>query len=192
MVLPGGKASRRHDWGLRDQRTVLLLGPLDPAAAAAATAQVMTLDADGDDDIILHMACGEGDVLAALTLADVIHLANARVIAVAKGMTGGVAVAPFAAADRRVASPRASFHLKEPRLTLAGTALELANGADEARRQIDQFQSWIAGATGRPRQAIADDLHRGRLLDADAAVDYGLVHEILADPRSHDDAEKAP
>lgn len=158
---------------------MLLLGPLDHATASAAAAQLMTLDAEADEEVTLHVASGDGDTLAALMLADVVGLMNAPVTAVAKGMVGGVALVPFAAASRRVASPRAWFRMSEPRLALDGTATELTTGAQEARRRIDQIHRWLEGATGKDRSTLTEDLRRGLILDAEEAVAYGLVDEIL-------------
>jgi ATP-dependent Clp protease protease subunit len=36
----------------------------------------------------------------------------------------------------------------------------------------------VAGATGQPRSRVEDDFSTGRLLDAEQARAYGLVHEI--------------
>lgn len=178
MVLPapGSRACRPS---LSDQRVVLLLGPLDPETASAVAAQLMTLDAEGAEEVTLQMATGDGDILAALMLADVIDLMNAPVTAVAKGMVGGVALAPFAATDRRVASPRAWFRMSEPRLALDGSAADLAIGAEEARRHLDQLRRWVAAATRKDPATVAEDLRTGRILDTEEAVAYGLVHEIL-------------
>jgi ATP-dependent protease ClpP protease subunit len=40
------------------------------------------------------------------------------------------------------------------------------------------FQAYLARATGRPVDEIADDMRRGRDLDAGEAQDYGLIDTI--------------
>ena len=186
MVLPATRSEPGRG-RLSEQRVVLLLGPLSPEAGSAAAAQLMTLDAEGDEEVALQMASGDGDTVAALMLADVVGLMNAPVTAVAKGMVGGVALAVFAAADRRSASPRAWFRMSEPRLALDGTATELTTGAQEARRQIDQIRRLVADATGKDVSTVTEDLRGGRILDAEEAVAYGLVDEILGGDVSRDD-----
>lgn len=182
LVMPAHGPAGRRERNLHQQRTVLLTGALDDDAATTVAAEVMTFDAEGDDDITLHLTSTDGDLVAALMLAEVLDLANAPVTAIAKGIVGGVALAPFAAADRRVASPRATFRMTEPRMSfdLDGTASQLTTAAEEVRRQLGQLHRWIAAATGKPEEEVADDLERGRILDAEEALAYGLVDEILS------------
>jgi len=41
-----------------------------------------------------------------------------------------------------------------------------------------RFQGRLAKATGRPAEEIADDMRRGRYLDAREALEYGLIDAI--------------
>ncbi|HZF04034.1 MAG TPA: ATP-dependent Clp protease proteolytic subunit, partial [Patescibacteria group bacterium] len=51
-----------------------------------------------------------------------------------------------------------------------------AHGAGDAA--VWRFQARLAKATGRPAEDIADDMRRGRYLDARAALAYGLIDAI--------------
>lgn len=183
LVMPARPPARVGDEGLLERRTVLLFGPLTHGAATRAAAQVMALDAEGEGEISLHISCQDGELLAALMLAETIDLATSPVIATAKGMVAGVALAPFAAADRRVASSRAMFRLSEPTLSLEAVASELTTRTEELLTHVGRLRAWIAEATGQPPTSVADDMERGRMLDASAALDYGLLDEILSGPR---------
>lgn len=178
LVLPTEKRARQVDHELMAHRTLLLLGSLDDDVATRLAAQLMTLDAEGEDEITLHLSCQEGELLAALMVAETIDLATSPVVVLAKGVVGGVALAPFAAAHRRVASSHVTFRMSEPRLCLSGVANELTAEAEEVLRHVDRLHGWIATATGQPKHTIAEDFRRGRTLDADAALAYGLIDEI--------------
>jgi ATP-dependent Clp protease, protease subunit len=167
---------------LLTHRIVLALGALDHDLATRVAAEIMMLDAEGGDPITLHLAAHDGALLSALMVAETISLAASPVVAVAKGVVGGVALAPFAAADRRSASPHVTFRMTEPRLDVSGVASELTAGVQEFERQVKRFHRWIADATGQPESTIAQDMRRGRILDAEAALAYGLVHEIVTGP----------
>jgi ATP-dependent Clp protease, protease subunit len=182
LVAPARRPARADEYGLLERRTVLLLGPLTHDAATRAAAQVMALDADGEGEIALHVSCQDGELLAALMLAETVDLAASPVIATAKGLIAGVALAPFAAADRRMASSRATFRLSEPTLSLEGAASDLTARAEELLSHVGRLRAWIAEATGRSPATVAEDMERGRLLDADDALDYGLLDEILSGP----------
>lgn len=173
----------QDDLGLLERRIVLLLGPVEPGTATRVAAQVMALDADDDAPIRLHVSSEDGELTSALMLADVVDLARSPVVALAKGVVGGVALAPFCAAARRLAAPRATFRLREPRLSLSGDADELTAGAEAIRQQVERLRRWVADATGQPRQQVADDMRRGRTLTARTAVGYGLIDRIVTSER---------
>ena len=59
---------------LLEQRVVLLHGPLDEMTVTRVSAELMTLDAEGDDPVSLRVDCGEASLAPALTLMDVIEL----------------------------------------------------------------------------------------------------------------------
>ena len=167
---------------LLHRRIVMLAGNLDQALATRATAQLMLLDADSSGPVQLHFSCPDGDLDAALMLADTLDLMRAPVTATARGTIGGPAVAALAAADRRLAHPHCLLVLREPRGTASGRADELAIAADQHARRVRDLCERLASATGRDVDAVAADLRRGRVLTAAEAVDYGLLHDLAALP----------
>ena len=61
---------------------------------------------------------------------------------------------------------------------MTGTPHEIAERSVQHRHALWRFQARLAKATGRPVEDIADDMRRGRYLDAREALDYGLIHAI--------------
>jgi ATP-dependent Clp protease protease subunit len=167
---------------LLHRRIVMLAGDLDHALAMRATAQLMLLDADSAEPVQLHLSCPDGDLDAALMLADTLDLMRAPVTATARGTIGGPAVAALAAADRRLAHPHCLLVLREPRGTASGRADELAIAADQHARRVRDLCERLSTATGRDADVVAADLRRGRVLTAAQAVDYGLLHDLAVLP----------
>lgn len=168
------------DWvrtRLFDRRTVLVSGTLDTDLATAAAAELMTLDATGDEGITVHLDCGESGLEAAFTLIDVIDLVGVPVTTVCVGRLAGPAVGVLAVGERRLALPHASFHLTEPRSSFSGHADDVAGWAAQYRKLLDRFVARLAEATGRGEAELAEDLRAGRHLDAAEARRYGLVDE---------------
>jgi ATP-dependent Clp protease, protease subunit len=162
-----------------DQRTVLISGELDTTLATAAAAELMTLDAEGDDLITVHLDCPEGSLDAAFTLMDVIDLVGVPVTTVCVGRLAGPPVGVLAVGDRRLALPHAQVHLTEPRSSFAGRPDDVAGWAAQYQRLLDRFVARIASAVRHSEKEVAADLRRGRHLDADEARQYGLVDEIV-------------
>ena len=162
---------------LLEQRIVLASGVLDDAAATRLSAQLLTLDAEGDGPVRLELQNLRSDLPAALTLMGVLDVVRAQVHAYASGETGGSALGVLASCPRRLAYPNASFTLSEPRMHFAGTATAVTAHEQQARRMVDSLFYRLAEVTGRDAEEIREDARQGRVLTVAEAIGYGLVHE---------------
>lgn len=160
---------------LFERRIVFVTGRLDDALAAQATAQIVALDAAGDAPIELVLNSGDGTLEAAFALVDVIDAARATVRVQCQGQVSGPAIGVLAAADVRVATPHTTFRLMAPTTQLSGAPEQIAAQSEQHRHLLWRLQARLAKATGRPAEDVADDMRRGRYLDAREALAYGLV-----------------
>jgi ATP-dependent Clp protease protease subunit len=163
---------------LFERRMVFVTGRLDDALAGQAAAQIMALDSSGDAPIDLFLDSGDGTLEAAFVLIDVIDAARTTLRAHCRGQVSGPAVGVVAAATERSAAPHTTFRLTAPVERVAGTPDEVAERSAGHRNLLWRFQARLARATGRPAEDIADDMRRGRYLDAREALDYGLIDAI--------------
>jgi ATP-dependent Clp protease, protease subunit len=161
---------------LFEQRIVMAHGELDDEAATSLCAQLLTLDAEGDEPIRLEVQGLTAGLAAALTVMGVLDVLRVPVRACAGGQLGGPALGVLAAASERRAYPNAVFVLSEPRLGFKGTATSLASHEEQVRVMLDQIYLRLASVTGREIDEIRADARRGRCLTADEAVGYGLIH----------------
>jgi ATP-dependent Clp protease, protease subunit len=187
MTLAGGispeQPSRRRlaAWlqeKLFERRIVLVTGRLDDDVAAEAAAALMTLDATGDTPIDLHLDSADGTLEAAFVLIDTLDLLRAAVRVHCRGQVGGPAIGIVAAADQGSAAPHARFRLCPPMARFSGTPDEIAAHSLHQQELLWRFHARLAQRTGRPAEEIAEDIRRGRYLDAREALDYGLIDEI--------------
>jgi len=163
---------------LLEQRVVMLHGPLDETAATRISAELMTLDADGDDAVTLRIDCREAALAPALTLMDVVELMGVPVRALCLGQIGGGAVGIVAVCAHRSALPSTRFSLVEPATQFESHVRNVeqwaAVRADERRR----FCERVAAAVGKSPARVEGDLTRGRFLGATEALAYGLLDEV--------------
>jgi ATP-dependent Clp protease, protease subunit len=164
------------------QRIVLAAGVLDDEAATRLSAQLLTLDAEGDGPIRLELQNLRAELPAALTVMGVLDVVRAPVHAFASGETGAAALGVLASCPRRAAYPNASFTLSEPRLQFGGTVTAVTAREQQARRMVDSLFYRIADATGRPADEIRDDARRCRTLTSAEALGYGLITERVSKP----------
>jgi ATP-dependent Clp protease protease subunit len=162
---------------LLEQRIVLASGVLDDPAATRLSAQLLTLDAEGDGPIRLELQNLRSELPAALALMGILDVMRAEVQAFASGETGGPALGVLASCPRRLAYPNASFTLSEPRLRFAGTATAVSAHEQQAERMVDSLFYRLAEATGRDAEGIREDARHGRVFTVAEAIGYGLVHD---------------
>lgn len=163
---------------LLERRVVVVFGPLDDAAANRACAELMTLDATGDDPIELRLNSTGGDLDPAFVLIDAIDIVGVPVQATCMGCVEGSALGVLAVTERRRAAPHTRFRLCEPEVSHQGDPHQLEAWAAQHRRRMQRFCEVLALSTGRGSERVANDLSSGRYLDAPQALDYGLIDEI--------------
>ena len=163
---------------LFEQRTVLLSGELDDQTATDTAAQLMTLDALGDEHITVQVNSWGGSLEAAFAVIDTIDLLGVPVHTLCAGRAEGPVIGVVAAGAVRRSAPHARFRLCQPQFESRGTAGELAEWSLHCRRQLDRFCERLALATGRSVSGVTDDLEAGRYLSAEEARRYGLVDEV--------------
>ena len=167
-----------------ERRIITVSGVLDGTRAGDVAASLMTLDALGDDHIVLRLDCPDASLEAAFTVMDTIDLLGVPVHVLCVGMAGGPAVGVLAVAGRRLITPHGRVHLCEPTLQLAGRASDLQSWSSHYQSQLERLQHRLAEATGQPFEHIEADMQRRRFLDAEEALAYGLVDEIAMRPRT--------
>ena len=79
---------------------------------------------------------------------------------------------------QRIASPHTRFRLDQPTTQVSGTPDHIALHSQQQKELLWRFQARVARSTGRPAEEIADDMRRGRYLDAKEALEYGLIDAI--------------
>jgi ATP-dependent Clp protease, protease subunit len=165
---------------LFERRVVLVTGRLDDDAAGKAAAALLALDASGDRPIELHLDSPDGALGAAFVLIDMADTLRSALRVLCRGQIGGPVIGVIAAADHCAAAPHTRFHLSQPTVRFAGTPEEIAAQNRHQQELLWKLYGRLAQRTGRPAEEIAEDMRRGRYLDASEAVDYGLIEEITA------------
>ena len=155
---------------------MLATGRLDDDAATKAAAALLALDADGDRPNELHLDSPDGALGAAFVLIDTAD--KLRSALRCRGQIGGPAIGVVAAGDHRAATPHARFHLSQPTARFVGTPEEIAAQSRQQQELLWNLYGRLARRTGRPAEEIAEDMRRGRYLDARQALDYGLIDKI--------------
>jgi len=162
------------------RRIVLVTGRLDDATAAKAAAALLALDASGDRPIEIHLDSPDGALEAVFALTDTADTLRSTLRVLCRGQIGGPAIAVVAAGDHRASAPHARFRLSQPTARFTGTPAEITTRSRQQQELLWKLYGRLARRTGRPAEEIAEDMRRGRYLDAGEALAYGLIDEIIA------------
>lgn len=165
---------------LLGRRTVLVASTLDDETASRVAAELMTLDALGDDPIELWLNCGGGTFDAALAVMDVVDLAGVAVRATCLGRVDGPAVGVLAVADHRSVAPHSRVRFDAPSASLSGRVADVVHAADEFTRRQLAFCTRVAQASGQTVEWVTDALRARRTFEPLEAVRAGLADEISA------------
>jgi ATP-dependent Clp protease, protease subunit len=164
------------------KRIVLASGLLDDEAATRLSAQLLTLDAEGDEPIRLELQNLRAELPAALTIMGILDVVRVPVHGCVSGEISGPALGVLAACPRRTGYPHASFTLTEPKLEFGGTVTAISAREQRVTRMLDTLYFRLADVTGREIDEIRDDARRGRCLTTAQAIGYGLIQAQEARP----------
>jgi ATP-dependent Clp protease, protease subunit len=161
------------------RRIVLAHGHLTDESATRLCAQLLTLDAEGDDPIRLELQSLTADLTAALTVMGVLDTVGVPVQARAAGRTAGAALGVLAACPQRAAYPNALFALTEPTEEFGGTVDAVTAREEQTRAMTGTLYERLAEVTGHEVDEVRVAIRAGQVLTAAGAVDYGLVSEVI-------------
>jgi ATP-dependent Clp protease, protease subunit len=171
--------SRVYD-DLLARRTVVLDRALDGETATLVAAQLMALDADGDQAITLVVNSPGGPLDAAAAVLDTIDLVRGPLDTTCLGRADGTAaVVAASGTGRRRMGAGARVRLRLADLELTGPASRLDDDLARHRDLQEALIDRLVAITGQERRLVERDVETGRTLTAAEAVDYGLADEVI-------------
>lgn len=164
-------------------RTVLVFGEIDMRLAERVTAQITALAADSDKPIRMIINSPGGHVESGDTIHDMIRFCGVEVKAIGTGWVASAGVSIFLGAkkENRLSLPNTRFMLHQPAGGMRGQASDIQIEAEQIIKMRDRVNRMIARETGQSVERITKDTQRNYWLNAEEAVEYGLVSKIITD-----------
>lgn len=164
---------------LYQSRKLYLRGPIEDTVADTLVAQLMSLDADGDEDVTLYINSPGGLVSGMFAIYDVIHLMRAKVNTVCIGMAASAAAFLLATpSGTRAATPNARIMFHQPLGGARGQAVDIQIQAQQIGFLRERLNEILAERTGQPLERIREDTDRDFWLSAEEALEYGAIDEV--------------
>ncbi|WP_329535181.1 ATP-dependent Clp protease proteolytic subunit [Streptomyces sp. NBC_01450] len=169
---------------LLDERIVFLGTPIDDTSANDVMAQFMHLEYLAPDrDISLYINSPGGSFSAMTAIYDTMQFVSCDVETTCLGQAASAAAVLLAcgAPGKRFALPGARVLIHQPSLPepVQGQASDLALQAEELMRTRRLLEDMLVRHTGQSPEQVSADIERDKILDAQAALAYGLVDGII-------------
>ena len=167
---------------LLKDRIVFLGGEIDDDLANIIVAQLLFLEMDDpDQDISLYINSPGGSVTAGMAIYDTMRYLKCEVSTLCIGMAASMGAFLLAAGakGKRKALPNAEIMIHQPSGGARGQATDRAIQAEQILKTKKQMNQLLSEMTGQPLETIAKDVERDNYMDADEALKYGLIDEII-------------
>ncbi len=169
---------------LLTERIVYLGTAIDPGVANTLIAQLFVLEARSpDQEINLYINCEGGDITSMLAVYDTMQYIQTPVYTtcVGQAIAAGAVLLAAGAPGRRAMLPHARVVLHQPAVSGQGAIPDLILQADEVVRLRAEMESILSRHTGQTVPTLRADTDRDRVFTARAALEYGLVDQVLTD-----------
>jgi ATP-dependent Clp protease protease subunit len=170
---------------LLKNRIIYLGTAIDDKVANNIVAQLLFLsNEDRESPIQMYINSPGGQVYAGLAIYDAMQIIPNPISTLAVGVTASFGTVLLAAGTKgmRYALPNATIHMHQPLGGAQGQATEIEIQAREILRLKARLNQILAAHTGQTVETIQRDTERDRYMDAQQAMEYGLVDHIMEIP----------
>jgi ATP-dependent Clp protease, protease subunit len=167
---------------LFEERIIFLGVQIDDTSADDVMAQLLCLESmDPDRDISVYINSPGGSYTAMTAIYDTMQFVKPDITTVCLGQAASAAAVLLAAGSpgKRYALPHARILIHQPYTEGGGQGTDIEIQANELMRMRTQMEGIIAKHTGRSLELVAKDIERDKILDAEAAVEYGIVDSVI-------------
>jgi len=186
VIEKSGRTERAYDIYSRllKDRIVFLGSSLNDAAANLIIAQMLFLsNEDNKNDIHLYINSPGGSITAGLAIYDTMQFLRCDVATYCVGLAASMAALLLAGGktNKRFLLANSRVLLHQPLISgiLEGTATDLDIEAREILRLRTRLYDILARHTGQSPEKVEKDCDRNLWLEAEEAINYGLVDRIL-------------
>ena len=156
---------------------------MDDAAANDIMAQLLVLEGlDPDRDITMYINSPGGSFTSLMAIYDTMQYVRPDVQTVCLGQAASAAAVLLAAGTpgKRAALPNARVLIHQPASGgVQGQVSDLEIQANEIERMRQLMETTLARHTGKSAEQIRIDTDRDKILDAEAAKEYGIIDQVF-------------
>ena len=177
---------------LLKERIIFLVGPVEDHMASLVTAQLLFLEAENPKkEISMYINSPGGIVTSGMAIYDTMQFIRPAVSTLCTGQAASMGSLLLAAGakDMRFALPNARIMVHQPSGGFQGQASDIERHAQEILSLRARLNSIYSKHTGQAVKKIEDALERDNFMTADAAKEFGLIDDVIAERGEQDEEE---
>lgn len=184
VVEQTGRGERSYDIFSRllNDRIVMLNEEVNMNTSSLIVAQLLYLEGqDASKDISLYINSPGGSVTDGMAIYDTMQYIKCDVSTICIGMAASMGAFLLAAGakGKRYALPNCDIMIHQPSGGAKGQATDINIHAQHILKTKQKLNKILSKKTGQPYEVIAADTERDNFMDAQQALEYGIVDKII-------------
>ena len=166
---------------LLEDRIIILSGEIDDHSANIVVSELLYLDSINNRDIQLYINSPGGSVTAGMAIYDTMRFIKSDVSTICVGLAAsmGAFLLSSGTKGKRFSLPNSEIMIHQPLGGVQGQATEIKIVAEQIIKIKKKINTLLAANTGQDLNTIENDTERDKFLDANEALEYGLIDKIL-------------
>ncbi len=166
---------------LLKNRIIILSGEITDDSANVVVAQLLYLDSLNHEDISIYINSPGGSITAGMAIYDTMNFVKSDVSTICIGMAAsmGAFLLSCGKKGKRFILPNAEVMIHQPLGGAQGQATEIKIAAERILKLKAKLNRILAQNTKQALETIENDTERDHFLDAEEALAYGIVDEII-------------
>ena len=167
---------------LLKERVIFLSGPVEDYMSNLIVAQLLFLESENPEkDISIYINSPGGSISAGLAIYDTMQFISPSISTLCIGQAASMGAILLAGGEKgkRFALPNSRIMIHQPLGGFQGQASDFEIHAKEILHMKKVVNEILAKHTGQTIKKIEKDTDRDNFLDTTAAIDYGLVDNVL-------------
>jgi len=168
---------------LLKERVIFMVGPVEDHMANLIVAQLLYLESENPDkDIHFYINSPGGSVTSGMSIYDTMQFIKPDVSTMCVGQAASMGAFLLAGGTKgkRYALPNSRIMIHQPSGGYQGQASDIHIHAQEILKIREKLNKIMGEHTGQSIEKIAEDTERDNFMDANEALNYGLIDQVLS------------
>lgn len=163
---------------LYDNRIIRIPSEIEPGIADEVMAKLLAMDDEGRKPIMLYINSPGGEVVSGLQIIDTMYAVKSDVITINTGMCASMGAAILSAGNKRMALPHSRVMIHQVSAGMKGKVFDMRAEFEEADRINRVTMGILAENCGKTYDELIAMTPVDKWMDAEAALDFGIIDEI--------------